>query len=224
MRKRIRSSAGFSLIEVLLIVALIGIITMILIPNLHDALHKALQKRTVADMHTIATSMMSFYTDMHGGAAAGTRVYLKDYDPIAHEGVSDMLVPMYIDHLPKNDAWHNNYDYYFGKTTEKYSYELAFGIRSRGRSGDADNVAYTWGSFDPTLYDHDIVWLDGVFVTWPEGTPNPSGAGNIDCNQGVGDGTEGCDPANSNQGDPANTNDEGGGSPGNPGKGGGTKP
>lgn len=219
MRKRIRSSAGFSIIELLLIVALIGIITTILIPNLMDALHKTLQKRTVADMHAIATSMMSFYTDMHGSAAAGTRVYLKDYDPIAHGEVSDMLVPIYIDHLPTNDAWHNNYDYYFGKTTDQYGYELAFGIRSRGRSGKADAVAYTWGSFDPTLYDHDILWLDGLFVTWPEGTPNPSGAGNIDCDQGVGNNGEGCDPANSNQGDPDNTNDEGDG-----GRGGGPTP
>jgi hypothetical protein len=41
------------------------------------------------------------------------------------------------------------------------------------------------------------------------------------CNQGVGNGPEGCDPGNSNQGNPANTNDEAGGTPGNPGKRGG---
>jgi len=216
MRKRIRSSAGFSLIEVLVIVALVGIISAILIPNLMDALHKTLQKRTVADMHAIATGMMSFYTDMHGAAAAGTRVYIKDYDPIAHGEVTELLVPIYMDHLPINDAWHNQYDYYFGKTSIEHGYELAFGIRSRGRSGEADAAAYTWGSFDPTLYDHDILWLDGLFVTWPEGTPNPSGAGNTDCDQGVGDGSEGCDPGNSNNTTP--TNDEGGGTPGDPGK------
>lgn len=149
MRQRTRSSTGFSLIEVLLIVALIGIITTILIPNLMDALHKSLQKRTVADMHTIATGMMSFYLDMNGAAAAGTRVYLKDYDPVAYEEVRDLLVPMYVEHVPRKDGWHNDYDYYFGKTTEEYGYELAFGIRSRGRSGEADNVAYTWAPSTP---------------------------------------------------------------------------
>ena len=41
------------------------------------------------------------------------------------------------------------------------------------------------------------------------------------CNQGVGNGPEGCDPGNSNQGNPANSNDENGGTPGNPGKKGG---
>ena len=43
------------------------------------------------------------------------------------------------------------------------------------------------------------------------------------CNQGVGDGPEGCDPGNSNQGNPARSNDELGGTPGNPGRKGGNK-
>ncbi len=41
------------------------------------------------------------------------------------------------------------------------------------------------------------------------------------CNQGVGNGPEGCDPGNSNQGDPNRSNDELGGTPGNPGRKGG---
>lgn len=39
------------------------------------------------------------------------------------------------------------------------------------------------------------------------------------CNQGVGNGNEGCDPGNSNHNQPSN--DENGGSPGNPGRGNG---
>jgi hypothetical protein len=38
------------------------------------------------------------------------------------------------------------------------------------------------------------------------------------CNQGVGNGPEGCDPGNSNQGDPNRSNDELGGTPGHPGR------
>jgi hypothetical protein len=41
------------------------------------------------------------------------------------------------------------------------------------------------------------------------------------CNQGVGNGPEGCDPGNSNQGNPDRSNDERGGTPGNPGRKGG---
>jgi Ice-binding-like len=41
------------------------------------------------------------------------------------------------------------------------------------------------------------------------------------CNQGVGNGPEGCDPGNSNQGNPSRSNDELGGTPGHPGRQGG---
>jgi len=43
------------------------------------------------------------------------------------------------------------------------------------------------------------------------------------CNQGVGNGPEGCDPGNSNQGNPLRSNDELGGVPGKPGRKGGNK-
>ena len=43
------------------------------------------------------------------------------------------------------------------------------------------------------------------------------------CNQGVGNGPEGCDPGNSNQGNPFRSNDELGGVPGKPGRMGGNK-
>jgi hypothetical protein len=43
------------------------------------------------------------------------------------------------------------------------------------------------------------------------------------CNQGVGNGPEGCDPGNSNQGNPNRSNDELGGVPGAPGRQGGNK-
>ena len=205
MRQRKQSSAGFSLIEILLIVALIGIITTILIPNLLDGMNKAVQKRTVADMHAVAIGMMAFYTDMHGAAAAGNAVTIGEYDPINHSEVTDLLVPMYLDHLPQEDAWGHPYDYFFGKTTEEYSYELAFGIRSRGRDGIADDVAYAWGAFDPINYHWDIVWLDGVFVTWPARPQEETGGGG--CNQGIGNGVEGCDPGNSNNNQ--DSNDEG---------------
>jgi hypothetical protein len=43
------------------------------------------------------------------------------------------------------------------------------------------------------------------------------------CNQGVGNGPEGCDPGNSNQGNANRSNDELGGTPGHPGRQGGNR-
>ncbi|MBK6613731.1 ice-binding family protein [Ottowia sp.] len=68
------------------------------------------------------------------------------------------------------------------------------------------------------------VTLTGVTVAGckaPAGPGKPRGK----CNQGVGNGPEGCDPGNSNQGrvSPFGSNDEAGGVPGNPGRKGGNK-
>lgn len=60
--------------------------------------------------------------------------------------------------------------------------------------------------------------LAGCEGSTPGPVPTPSHA---KCNQGVGNGAEGCDPGNSNQGNPARSNDERGGTPGNPGRKGG---
>ena len=55
MLSRIRNrQKGFTLIELLIVVAIIGIIAALLIPNFLDALQKAKQKRTVADMRNAA--------------------------------------------------------------------------------------------------------------------------------------------------------------------------
>jgi hypothetical protein len=55
------------------------------------------------------------------------------------------------------------------------------------------------------------------------GIANPPAPKHAKCNQGVGNGPEGCDPGNSNQGNPFRSNDELGGIPGNPGRKGGNK-
>ena len=70
----------------MIVIAIIGILASLLIPNLLDALQKAKQKRTLADMRITGTAMFSWLTDQVGAAAAGaaaTNVDLADYSAVS---------------------------------------------------------------------------------------------------------------------------------------------
>ena len=178
MLSRLRNrQKGFTLIELLIVVAIIGIIAAILIPNLIDALQKAKQKRTVADIRNTGTAFLSWVTDQASAAAAG-QGNVWSTGSLTHRSYGWMQTTLhpsstffYMQEVPRLDGW-------------KYSYEFAYGgnplaaqviaIGSAARDGQptqpvmgADGV--TIGPFIPTDYDQDIVWSDGYFVRWPGG-------------------------------------------------------
>ena len=78
------------------------------------------------------------------------------------------------------------------------------------------------GTFDGRALAKAAVTITGGTLTGCTGG-SLGGTAHPKCNQGVGNGPEGCDPGNSNQGNPFRSNDELGGVPGNPGRKGGNK-
>jgi prepilin-type N-terminal cleavage/methylation domain-containing protein len=161
-------SSGFSLIELLIVVAIIGLIAGMIVPNLFDAMMKAKQKKTVAEIRITGTAMMLWLSDEASASAAGSvvTVDLGNYDPISEAELSVQLVPEYVSPMPTTDGWKRPYDFYLNVDTPLARHVMA--IRSAGRGQTPDGDVYTSGPYSPTDYDRDIVWTDGFFVRWPD--------------------------------------------------------
>jgi type II secretion system protein G len=174
MLRRLRNrQQGFTLIELLIVVAIIGIIAALLIPNFLDALQKAKQKRTEADMKNLGTAMFSWLTDQAGAAAAGAAatgdVNLANFQSTAQTNLNTVLVSQYIQSVPDLDGWKHHYSYYMNFSNPLGGVAI-MAIVSYGRDGVSDTNDYTVTGFDPTDYDRDLVWADGYWVRYPQKT------------------------------------------------------
>lgn len=147
---------GFTLLELLIVVGIIGIIAAIAVMNYFMAIDRARQKRTVTDMRTIASAWEARATDTHSYAAAG---YTFPAVPVTAGALRGMLIPTYTREIPLYDGWLHAYDFAVTANAKEYA------VRSRGRDGAVDGASYTQGETDKV--DCDIVYSNGGFVTYP---------------------------------------------------------
>ena len=173
-----RRSKGFTLVELLIVIAILGIIAGIIIPLMLDGIHRAKQKRTIGDMRNVGSCWMSWLTDQASAAAAGTPLRTYDFtDALSVElDARELLSTLYVNQtffycseVPPNDAWGHQFEYRWSGNSLAAQ---VVGIRSGGRDGSFDRNAYPIGAFTTTDYNVDIVWADGYFVAYPSGSVN----------------------------------------------------
>lgn len=134
---------GFSLVELLVAVAVIGILAAIVAPRLMDALDRSRQRRTMADMRAIATANGARFVD-HGA-------YAGDLEVLRAQG--------YMVTAPESDAWGNGWIY----TSDGNTYSLT----SLGSDGALGPPAPSLWINEP--YEPDIELQNGVFEKAPTG-------------------------------------------------------
>jgi general secretion pathway protein G len=154
---------GVTLVELLIVVAMIGLIMMIAIPNILNAIQRARQRRTMADMRATASAIESYAIDYKRYPAAASAVsWTISATCTVGAGLGSYIAPTYIASVPLVDGW-NSWLVYGTNVTRGHYF-----IQSGGRNGVMNNPGSVPAE-QTTDFNADIILTDGQFTAYPDG-------------------------------------------------------
>jgi type II secretory pathway pseudopilin PulG len=141
----------------LVVVAIVGILAAIAIPNLLTALQRSRQKRAMADMRTIGAAVEAYATDKNEYPRATSIPEL-----------SAVLSPTYARTLPLLDGWETAMKYECWPADAPCR-GYAVGSAGADKAWEHDSLQeYETGSVT-TDFDADIIFANGSFAQYPDG-------------------------------------------------------
>jgi type II secretory pathway pseudopilin PulG len=149
----------------MIVVMIVGIIAAIAIPNLMTAIERARQKRTMADMRTVATAWEARNVETGRFNAAGTVLGITNVVNV--DDLDTQLSPTYIKSMPHTDGWKHPFELYTDQAWGNSAPAAAYAIISPGRDGRFSTQVATSGA--TTNFDCDIVYSNGSFLQYPQG-------------------------------------------------------
>lgn len=138
----------------LVLIAIIGILAAIAIPNLLTAMQRSKQKRTMVDIRSLATAVELYATD--------NNEYPKSVD---------LISPKYLKVIPRFDGWGHPFKYECvaddtGKCTR---YVIGSGAKDGRFEGGGLRDAVPQTPRATANFDCDIIFSNGDFMEYPEG-------------------------------------------------------
>lgn len=140
----------------LFVVAVVGILAAIAIPNLLTAMQRSKQKRTMADERAVAVAVEAYAGEHNRYPSPAS--------------LESSLVPKYVKVLTKNDGWGHPFRYECWSIQGGEGCD-AYAIGSGGKDGsfERSSLREYEGAGSTKNFNNDIVFMNGTFVQYPDG-------------------------------------------------------
>jgi prepilin-type N-terminal cleavage/methylation domain-containing protein len=162
---------GVTLIELLIALAIIGLIGAIAIPLVMNAVNRSKQAKTMADIRTVATAWETRAAEKKSYNAAGATAATFSIPPfpVSSGELTGILAPTYIRAFPVVDGWNHPLDFAVDQPLSSNTPAQVYSIRSPGRNGAYEGSGNSYKAGPTTNFDCDIIFSGGSFIVYPEG-------------------------------------------------------